>query len=271
MDFKVATVNSFFDGVSVEDLTANSWLKLHWKVFTGNVDILKKHHDMRVGPHPIKAVFEKHQPDIVIVNEVIETDGKNETIQFLNDQNFYGVELDSAVEVTAEFKRGTLVASRFESEPVEIDIQRFPGGRFSALKIAELNLIVIGVQGTPFNWLVRKHQIRVLLSYFKKFEEEGYRVIVAGDFNMGIRHSDLTLPEGIKHFTERSFPSPRFHDTICDEKSISAEFMRTILKLRKGPRSLDHILYSASTLELIEGMPQETVSDHCALVAQFRA
>lgn len=270
MEFKVATVNSFFDGVSVEDLTAYSWLKLHLNVFAGNKSMMEYYQKRRNGTHPVKEMFEKHNPDIIIVNEVIETSQKNETIQFLNDHKFQGVELDAAVEVSSSFKRGTLVASRFESRSVDLDVQRFPGGRFSALEIPELNLKVIGVQGTPFNWLVRKYQIRSILSYFEKFKSEGFRVIVAGDFNMGIRTSDLVLPDGIKHYTERSFPSPTFHDMICDEKSMAAEFMRTILKLRKGPRSLDHILYSAPELEMIVGSPLETVSDHCALVAKFR-
>jgi endonuclease/exonuclease/phosphatase family metal-dependent hydrolase len=269
MSFKIASINSFFDGVSIEDLRAADWLHIHFKVFTGNHEMLKEYHSKRKGLHPLQAVFEEHQPDVVIINEVVRSNQDHATISYLKENGLMAFELDASREISNEFKRGTLVATRFESKKVEIEVQRFPGGHFSALEIPELNLIVIGVQGTPFNWLIRKYQIRTILSYFDKFCQEGYRVIVAGDFNMGIRYSDLKLPDEIKHFTQNTFPCPTFHDAICSEKSISGEFMRIILKLRKGPRSLDHILYSSNNLNFLEGSSQETVSDHCALVARF--
>lgn len=270
MEIKLATVNSLFDGVSVQDLTASDWMIVHAKTFAGNVNAIRKYQKIRAGNHPVMDVIEAHKPDIIIVNEVIKYKETSETIKLLKEREYKGVELDAAVEVASDFKRGTLVACRYAYESINLDVQRFPGGRFSGMKIPELNLIVIGVQGTPFNWLIRKHQINSILSYFKQFTSEGYKVIVAGDFNTGIRNSDLTLPDGISHFTERTFPSPGFYQQLCADKSMASRFMRTLLKLRKGPRSLDHVLY-CDKLKLLEGNSFETSSDHCALLTVFDA
>jgi endonuclease/exonuclease/phosphatase family metal-dependent hydrolase len=269
VNVKIATVNSFFDGVSVNDLSASKWLSLHLKVFLGNQSLLRSYQIKRKETHPVRFICETYNPDIIVVNEVIESSEKNETIQFLKNRGYQGVDLDAAVEVTAEFKRGTLVASRYPSETVQIEVQRFPGGRFSALKIEKLNLIVIGVQGTPFNWLIRKYQIRAILSYLDKFDSEGYKVVVAGDFNMGIRNSSLSLPENMGHYTERSFPSPGFYEKICNDKSFAANLMCGLLKVREAPRSLDHILFNKGEMNLVSSMPCETISDHCALIATF--
>lgn len=269
MEFKLATINSFFDGVSIDDLSAYDWLRVHAKTFMGSVDDVRKYQKQRSGLHPVCQVLDEHKPDIMVVNEVIRFRDTSETIHLLNERGYKGAEIDAPVEMTANFKRGTLVACRFESTPIELNLQRFPGGRFSGMKIPELNTVVIGVQGTPFNWLIRKYQIRSILSYFEKFESEGYRVIVAGDFNMGIKSSDLTLPDNISHFTERTFPSPAFYDKLRNESTLSSKFMRSLLKLRKGPRSLDHILHSKE-LSLKQGSPIETTSDHCALFAHFK-
>jgi hypothetical protein len=270
MEFKLATINSFFDGISIEDLSAFQWLMVHAKTFMGTVDDVRKYQKQRSGLHPVCQILEQQSPDILVVNEVIRYNDTSETIHLLNERGYKGAEIDAPVEMTADFKRGTLVACRYDSTPIELNLQRFPGGRFSGMKIPELNLVVIGVQGTPFNWLIRKHQIRSIFSYFEKFESEGYRVVVAGDFNTGIQNSDLILPDNILHFTERTFPSPSFYEKLKDENSISSAFMRTLLKFRKGPRSLDHILYSKD-LSLKRGVPIETLSDHCALFAHFEA
>jgi endonuclease/exonuclease/phosphatase family metal-dependent hydrolase len=266
---KIATVNTFFDGVSVHDLKAASWLKLHAKVFLGNGKALTKYHIVNDRMHPLEQICQEHSPDIVVVNEVIDSAQGSRAIEFLKNNGYHGVDLDAPVEMTDDFRRGTLVASRHKSETVKIDVQRFPGGRFSALKIHEHHLIVIGVQGTPFNWLVRQHQIRVILSYLSKFKSEGYRIVVAGDFNMGIRNSSLELPDDVGHFTERSFPSPDFYENICNDDSLAANLMCSLLKVRKAPRSLDHILFSRNGLELKSSAVSETTSDHCALVAEF--
>jgi len=269
LNIKIATVNSFFDGVSVDDLNAASWLELHAKVFVGNGKALAKYHIVNDRAHPVEQMCQEHNPDILVVNEVIDSSKGSRAIEFLKNNGYHGVDLDTPVTVTDEFKRGTLVASRYNANTVNIDIQRFPGGRFSALKIHDHNLIVIGVQGTPFNWLVRKHQVRVILSYLSKFQKEGYRVVVAGDFNMGIRNSSLELPDNVGHYTERSFPSPDFYANICNDDSLAAKLMCSLLKVRKAPRSLDHILFSRNGLELKSSAVSETTSDHCALAAEF--
>jgi endonuclease/exonuclease/phosphatase family metal-dependent hydrolase len=268
MEIVFATINSFFDGVSVSDLNASKWLKLHGRTFMGDYTMVKALKEDRRDPHPVQQLLNEHNPDILVINEVITGDGLNETLGILNRMGFSNWMMDLMKESTSKIKRGTLVVSKRPSEKVKIEIQRFPGGRFSAMQIPDYQLTVIGVQGSPFNKFLRKKQFSTILDYFERFNSDDHRVIVAGDFNMGADLGKIDLPDSVGHYTTQTFPCPNFLSTIRQEGSIVSNLMLGMLKLRKGPRSLDHILYSQN-LQLKSGQSMESASDHCALISCF--
>lgn len=270
MEIRVATVNTFFDGVSVKDLNAQKWLMLHGRVFLGDYSRIESLSNGSSGKHPVTQVLEKHNPNILVVNEVLDGANFGRTHEILQDSGFSNLTSDFVDEAVGGVRRGTLVASKSPSSDLKIEIQRFPGGRFCAVYIPEFKLNVIGVQGSPFNRLLRKKQFNTVMSYFESLNGGEDRVIVAGDFNMGADLGKIELPESVGHYTSETFPCPQFLSALHREKSSLSNVMLRLLKIRKGPRCLDHILYS-DNLNRESGFSLETSSDHCALIATFKA
>ena len=269
IDIRVASINSFFDGVSVNDLSTADWMLLHTRVFMGNYAMLDRLRAANREVHPVEDVLNQYRPDIVIVNEVIQSELQSKALKILKKRGYHNPNLDALQEVNSKHRRGTLVVCNRSCVKLDVEIQRFPGGRFAAMRIPEWHLVVIGVQGTPFNNFIRKKQISTVLDYFESFREEGARVLVAGDFNMGVNSSSLSLPPGVGHFTRKSFPGPDFFELIRSENSWSSRLLSVLLNLEKGPRNLDHVFYS-SNLKHTSGEAVSTISDHCALVSTFQ-
>ncbi len=268
MKLRLATVNTLFDGVSIHDLSASKWIQLHRQAFMGDYSLMDKLRQEREGAHPVEEIVDQFQPHLIVVNEVIKSDFPSESIRILKSSGYKNFRSDLSEEISSGHKRGTLVACLADCDEVEVKVQRFPGGRFAALRVPAWQLVLIGVQGTPFNKFLRKKQVNTILEYFKKYQSNNDHVIVAGDFNMGINSSDLVLPDELQHFTRKTFPSPDFHEIVKSDNSIWSTLMMNLLKLRNGPRSLDHILFSQG-MQKVDGKAVQTTSDHSALYLEL--
>jgi len=264
----LATVNTFFDGVDVRTLSPLQWLYLHFDVFRGSDKLMRKYQEMRSGSHPIESVINDKDPDIIVVNEVIVGRPGSKSLEVLKENGYKFRATGCDPNPNGVFERNTLIASRLSADELSIDIQQFPGGRFCALQFKSMNFVVIGVQGSPFNGMIRKLQIKSVFDYFDKLVSQGMSVIAAGDFNLSLKNSNLSKG-GISYYSERSFPSPEFYKKL-KSKGFFQFLMRLGLGLKNGPRRLDHILYSKG-VECVNSEPFETCSDHQALYAEMRA
>jgi exonuclease III len=265
---KLATVNTFFDGVDVNTLSPLQWLYLHFDVFRGSDKLMRKHQEKRSGSHPIEAVIHDKDPDIIVVNEVIVGEPGSKSLEILKDKGYKFRATGCDPNPNGIFERNTLVASRLAGDELSIDIQQFPGGRFCALQFKSMNFVVIGVQGSPFNGMIRKLQIKTVFDYIDRLVSQGMSVIAAGDFNLSLKNSNLTNGN-VSYYSERSFPSPKFYEKL-KSKGFFQTLMRLGLGLKNGPRRLDHILFSKG-VECLKREPFETCSDHKALYAEFQA
>ena len=265
---KIATVNTFFDGVDVSLLTPWQWLKLHFDVFRGSDKLMRKFQKLRSGNHPIESIIEHRNPDIIVVNEVIVGKPESKSLEILKENGYSYRATGCDPNPNGVFERNTLVASRLASEELSIDIQQFPGGRFCALHFKQMNFVVIGVQGSPFNGMIRKAQIKTVFDYIDSLVSKGMDVIAAGDFNLSLKNSSLRNGN-IQYYSERSFPSPKFYEKLKSKK-IFHTLMRFGLGLKNGPRRLDHIMYSPG-IRCEKQEPFETCSDHQALYTELLA
>jgi len=263
---KLSTINTFFDGVDVNHLSTLDWLRLHIDVFRGSDKLMRKYQNRSSGCHPVESVIKEKEPDIVVVNEVVVGEPGSTTLDLLKSNGYKYRATGCDPNPNGVFERNTLVASRLAGDEISIDIQQFPGGRFCALQFESLNLVVIGVQGSPFNGLIRKAQIQTVFSYIDKYVSEGVSVVAAGDFNLSLKNSNLSNGH-VKVYSERSFPSPKFFEKL-KSKSFVNTLMRIGLGLKNGPRRLDHILYSKG-MECSLSQALETTSDHQALYAEL--
>jgi len=264
---KLATVNTFFDGVDVSLITPFQWLFLHFDVFRGLDKRMRKFQNMRSDMHPVESIIKEKNPDILVVNEVIVGEPESRSLEVLKDNGYKYRATGCDPNPNGVFERNTLVASRLPSEEVSIDIQQFPGGRFCALQFESMNCVVMGVQGSPFNGMVRKAQINTVFDYISNLAADGVHVIAAGDFNLSVKNSDLENGT-IRYYSERSFPSPQFFRKL-KSKSLLPTLMRMFLGLKNGPKRLDHILFSHG-VECQRNEPFETCSDHVALYAEIQ-
>mgnify|MGYP006282695481 CR=1 FL=1 len=265
---RLATVNTFFDGVDVSTLSPLQWLYLHFDVFRGSDKLMRKYQEMRSVSHPIEAVIRDKDPDIIVVNEVVVGQPDSKSLEVLKENGYKFRATGCDPNPNDVFERNTLVASRLAGEELSVDIQQFPGGRFCALQFKSMNFVVIGVQGSPFNGMVRKAQIKTVFDYIDKLVSQNINVIAAGDFNLSLKNSSLTNGN-IFYYSARSFPSPEFYKKL-KSKGFFQTIMRLGLGLKNGPRRLDHILFSKG-LKCLKREPFETCSDHMALYAEFNA
>jgi len=263
---KISTVNTFFDGVDISQLSILQWLRLHFDVFRGSNKLMRKHQNKRSSDHPLEKVIKQKEPDILVVNEVIVGKPGSKSLEILKSNGYEYRATGCDPNPNDIFERNTLVASRLAADELSIDIQQFPGGRFCALQFESMNFVVIGVQGSPFNGMIRKAQIRAVFSYIDELVSKKVSVVAAGDFNLSLKNSSLSNGN-VKVYSERSFPTPKFYEKIKSKGFINTVF-RIVMGLKSGPRRLDHILYSKG-LECNASETIETSSDHQALYAEL--
>jgi len=262
----VATVNTFFDGVDVSQLSVWKWTSIHLNLFIGNPAILKKYHGLRKKPHPVRQIIDEYDPDVMVINEVTRSPWGSESMKILEEKSYHIIKAEDPMN-PSKFHRMTLLVTKFPTERVELDVTRFPGGRFCAAK-DEGGKIYIGVQGSPFLHRSRITQIKSVFELCKDYRKEDCSVIVAGDFNTDLVGENVALPPSTLHATLPTFPHSSFLRKLQSSKNPLLGPYRRFLHLGQGRRPLDHIIASDNySLEKVEEV--ETSSYHSALVASF--
>lgn len=265
---KVATINTFFDGISVRDMGFYKWVFTHVFTFLRFRKRVRKLQLERKGLHPVEQIISNHQPDVIVVNEVINAKWGSDSVGILKESGYEFISIGPSPTPRNNLTRLNLVASRIEGEVEKIPIENETGGRFCGLRIDQYNLLVIGVLASPFYPTPRKNQIKKVLDYSKKTLNENGNVIVAGDLNCEMKDlKNIQLSESFQCITDKTFPHS---DLVKAIENIFLPFRilaKYVLSVSKGQRHLDHI-FIPKNAELIEFWIENTTSDHLGLVAE---
>jgi hypothetical protein len=263
----VASINTFFDGVDVCDLSVWGWTNLHLHLFLGNPSVLKKYHLMRDKYHPLAQIIDEFSPDVIVANEVTRSPWGSRSFNILKDHSGYHVTKAKDPTNPSKFHRMTILATKFPTKDLELDVTRFPGGRFCAAE-DEKGRIFIGVQGSPFLHASRMTQIKSVFEKCEEYLRNDCEIVVAGDFNTNLEGEKVQLPDRTVHVTHPSFPHPDFYRLLEETKNPLVSQLKRFLKLNRGPRPLDHIIAS-DKYKLERSQSVKTGSDHLALVAEL--
>lgn len=266
---KVATINTFFDGISVRKMSFYTWVITHLYTFLRIRKRVRRLQLERNGPHPVEQVIQNHNPDIIVVNEVINAKWSSDSVKILKAKGYEYISIGPSPTPRNNLTRLNLVASRIEGEVEKIDIENQSGGRFCGLRIKKYNLLVIGVLASPFYPISRKEQIKKVLEYSLKVLNSNGNVIVAGDLNCEMKDlKDVHLPEKFQYITDNTFPHNNLLTALDNSFFIIRWLGKFILNLGEGQRKLDHI-FIPSDANLKEYWIEETSSDHLGIIAEL--
>lgn len=266
---KIATINTFFDGISVRKMSFYTWVVTHIYTFLRIRKRVRRLQLERNGLHPVEQVIQNHDPDIIVVNEVINAKWGSDSVKILKDSGYEYISIGPSPTPRNNLTRLNLVASKIEGEVEKIDIENQSGGRFCGLRIEKYDLLVIGVLASPFYPISRKNQIKKVLEYSLKVLNRNGNVIVAGDLNCEMKDlKDVHLPEKFQCITDKSFPHTNLINAIDKAFPFFRWLGKYILNLKDGQRKLDHI-FIPSNAELKEYWVEETSSDHLGLIADI--
>lgn len=265
--FKIASVNTFFDGADVSSMGVTDWVMLHANMFFGNPATLQKHQEKRKDLHPLEKVIKEYDPDVVVVNEIVHTPWGSESQNILHKYGFHDISYGRDPTGLGDYHRMTAVATRFPATKTKLKVQSFPGGRFCALQAD--GWVFIGVQGCPFYDSARLNQIKRVFKQCEKYHGEECNVLVAGDFNTDLVEENVSPPAITQHISEKTFPHSGFYDQLANGNGLLTRWTKNILGLKNGQRSLDHILVSEPH-EVNGYWTEQTSSDHLALVAEVK-
>ena len=268
-ELTVATINTLFDGVSVEQRSIQSWVLLHALTFAGRKGCVQKEQRLREGEHPVEQIIRKYQPKILVANEVIQAPWGSETMSLLDNNGYHHRAIGYPPSQKSSLARITVLASRLPGKSVEVPVSNHTGGRFCALQVEESDLLIVGVQASAFYPKIRTQQIREVFAFCRQKIQEGMHVVVAGDFNSELTDDNgIQIPQELLHFTEPSFPHPNLLQKLEESPKVLRKAFQSLLSLSGGQRSLDHILIP-SDWTVLSFDREITSSDHLGLVARI--
>jgi len=136
---------------------------------------------------PAVDLVTKTEADLIVLNEVIGNLKKDQIVEELKKKNYTDFCWGPAKHHHAPLDLGTLMASRYEFENVNLTITQKDkmggGGGGCAVYLPEKNLTVLGVHLGLRNRLSRK-QVEQLSDFVENQRNLERRVVLMGDFNM---------------------------------------------------------------------------------------
>lgn len=266
----IATINTLFDGVGVENRSIESWVVLHAKTYARRGRYVQREQRLRNAEHPIEQIIKRYEPQVLVANEVIQAPWGSETIILLDKYNYPYRAIGSPEKPKDSLAQNTLIASRLPGTSVDVTVSNPTGGHFCALRIDDSDILIVGIQASAFFSKIRFQQINEVFAFCNQKVQEGLRVIVAGDFNCELTEDDgIKIPGELAHLTTPSFPHPNLVKRINRSSRIPRRLFQSLLSLSGDKlRSLDHILIPSDwTVLSIDS--EVTSSDHLGLIAKI--
>jgi len=256
---RLAVVNTLFDGSGSCETSVFKWLAIHLFVFWGLKNKLKKIQQKNRDHHPVKKIIQKYEPDVMVLNEVI-NNNENNSLEILKQA---GYEYQPK-KISSDLKTITIVASKIPAEFIKMKYIKMPE-RFQAIKINP-NILIIGCHPHAFFYKKRRQQINKIFEIYKN--NKNLNIIMAGDFNSKLENKFEKIPNGLIDITAPSYPSLKIMKKINALPYIVKKILKYILSINKGQKAIDHVLipekFKLSQLHCVE-----TCSDHLALVADI--
>ncbi len=268
--FTIATINTLFDGISVENRSIGSWIALHAKIFAKRKKCIQREQHLRDGKHPVEQIIQKYQPEVLVMNEVIYAPWGSETKSLLDKYNYAYRIIGLPKKLKKSLARNTLIASKLPGKSVNIPISNFAGGHFCALRIKNSDVLILGIHASAFAPKIRSQQIKEVFEFSKQKIQDGLQVVVAGDFNYELpQDKGIQIPMGLLNYTKPSFPHPNLLKKINLLPRISQKLLQSLLSLSNGgQRSINHILIP-SNWTMLNFCSEVTSSDHSGLIAKI--
>lgn len=201
----------------------------------------------------VKALIEKEQPDVIVVNELIAEFHRDAFESFLQEKKFSTILWGVSKHYTGATV-STAVASKLPAAGFTVEVEQAAelsgGGGFAGIRLTNSPISIIGGHFTNSRRTLSRRQIEDVAKAAAVEMQNGRKIIIAGDFNE-IERRVQRVPEFQK----------------LNLKSSSRE--KTFPTMLPAPlrRDLDHIFVS-NNMEISSSHTTPFGSDHLALVAE---
>ena len=267
---EITGLNTGFDGaLIVPDLDGNvlkNWVAAHDFVLRARdieaIQALQKQQEI----HPVRQLINDNNPRILALTEVMpDMPGGSESVKILKEEGFKMI-LGRHKEGD-QMRRTTLIAYKKENgEDINFHIPRIVGGNSCGLLFPDSKMISLAVHLSAFVPAERWRQLIFTASRVYKYCQEGYDVILTGDFNTEYKGLFKLvfnrLP--LQHKSLLSFPPQKLIDEVRNEAGLQGILLRRTLGKEKN---LDHMFIS-NEFKINKFDSQEVNSDHKALILE---
>jgi hypothetical protein len=265
----IATVNTFFDGISTRNMSFAKWIWVHIYTFLRLRFKIRKAQIKRKDDHPIEQVIKYHNPTIINANEVINAKWGSDSFKLLKNSGYEQMVVGASPTPKNNLTRLNLVACRAPGKRIKMGIENEDGGRFCCFELERTGTQIIGVLASPFYPTPRTKQIKSVIEYGIEQMNNGKRVVIMGDMNCELE--DLPFYDKItEHFqvvTDGTFPNPELMEAINRVWQPFRWLSKYVLSINKGYQKLDYILIPKS-VKIYDSHTVTTVSDHRSIVVE---
>lgn len=265
----IATVNTFFDGISTKDMSFARWIWVHIYTFLRMRFKIRKAQINRKEDHPIEQVIKYHNPTIINANEVINAKWGSDTFELLKNSGYDQMVFGASPTPKNNLTRLNLVACRAPGKRVKMGIENEDGSRFCCFELERTVTQIIDVLTSPFYPTPRTKQINSVINYGIEQLKNGKKVVIMGDMNCeleGLPFYNIII-EHFQVVTDNTFPNPKLMNSINRVWQPFRWLGKYVLSINKGHQKLDYILLPKS-LEIIAKHTVTTVSDHRSIVVK---
>ena len=265
----IATVNTFFDGISTKNMSFAKWIWVHIYTFLRMRFKIRKEQLSRNDDHPIEQVIKHHNPTIINANEVINAKWGSDTFSLLKNSGYEQMALGASPTPKNNLTRLNLVACRAPGKRIKMGIENEDGGRFCCFELERTGTQIIGVLASPFYPTPRTKQIKSVIEYGIEQMNNGKRVVIMGDMNCELEGLPFynKITEHFQVVTDGTFPNPEMMDAINRIWQPFRWLGKFVLSINKGYQKLDYILIPKS-VKIFATHTVTTVSDHKSIVVE---
>ncbi len=265
----IATVNTFFDGISTNNMSFARWIWVHIFTFLRLRFKIRKAQITRKDDHPIEHVIKHHNPTIINANEVINAKWGSDSFMLLKDSGYEQMVVGASPTPKNNLTRLNLVACRAPGKRIRMGIENDNGGRFCCFELERTGTQIIGVLASPFYPTPRTNQIKKVIDYGIEQMNNDKKVIIMGDMNCEL--ADLPfydlITDNFQIVTDGTFPNPELMDAINRVWQPFRALAKYVLSISKGHQKLDYILLPKS-VKIYATHTVTTASDHQSIVVE---
>lgn len=266
----LATANILFGGIELErngdNTDVKDWLLAHYMVLVAKSEKFIRDRLKKKSGNIVKELIKNFNPDILVLNEVM-PDISDQVLNTLKEASYHFV-IGKTNHHPYPIARTALIASKFAGQEFPFNLPGNAGGGAVGLEIPELKTIVLAPHPSAFSSKVRTEQLFHVKEVVQRLlsKKSNCEVLVVGDFNTDGNEIDPIFSElPLSRFSHPSFPSDSLYDQLNKK---SWQWMKPILGLSGGQRSLDHVLATPGWNNP-KLTPYQTTSDHVALILDF--